>query len=157
MASSVREIDVALPHPALDGADWADAYCVAVDTPFANARAAGDAAFSRFPFWVNALMGARNVIMAPFGLKTENDETTKNRVGFFPVINETEHTLVVGMDDRHLDFRCVIDIENSGLGQNVSIATIIRRHNRLGRIYLATITPFHRLIVRSALARLARA
>lgn len=60
------------------------------------------------------------------------------------------------MDDRHLDFRCVIDIANFDLGQNVSIATIIRRHNRLGRIYLATILPFHRLIVRSALARVAR-
>ena len=158
MTQIIKEVSVALPHEALPGADWADAYQVTVETAYPNARAAGDAAFSTFPFWVNALMALRNLIVTPFGLKREEDRrSTKERVGFFPIIAESERQLIVGMNDRHLDFRCVIDIANHDLGQNVTIATIICRHNWLGRIYLVIVTPFHQLIVRSALGRLAHA
>ena len=158
MTQILKEVDAALPHPALPHADWADAYRITVDTPFANARAAGKAAFSTFPLWVNALMGLRNLIVSPFGLKKEADRRpSKERIGFFPIIAESERELVVGMNDRHLDFRCVIEIANHDFGQNVTIATVIQRHNWLGRVYLALVTPFHRVIVRSALARLANA
>ena len=159
MAHSVSEIDVALPHAALPAGDWADAYRVTIATPFQTARSAGEAAFSTFPFWVNALMALRNLIVTPFGLKTgAAEKPVTARIGFFPVISEADEQVVVGMNDRHLDFRCVIDITDRDAGpQGVTIATIIKRHNWLGRTYLATIMPFHRLIVRTALARLARA
>lgn len=164
MAHRVSEIDVALPHVALPAGDWADAYCVSVTTPFETARAAGEAAFSTFPLWVNGLMALRNMIVAPFGLKTGDHKTgagekpATDRIGFFPVISEKDERVIVGMNDRHLDFRCVIDIAaGDTTGQDVTIATVIERHNWLGRTYLATIMPFHRLIVRTALARIARA
>ena len=159
MAHVVTEVDVALPHAALPAGDWADAYRVTITTPFQTARAAGEAAFSTFPAWVNALMALRNLVVAPFGLKTgAREKAAVERIGFFPVISEKDEQVVVGMNDRHLDFRCVIDIEDDGgARQRVSIATIIKRHNWLGRTYLATIMPFHRLIVRTALVRLARA
>lgn len=60
------------------------------------------------------------------------------------------------MNDRHLDFRCVIDLADDGDEQAVTISTIIERHNWLGRAYLATILPFHRLILRTVLARVAK-
>ncbi len=157
MANPVKEIDISLPHPALPQGDWADAYRVSTATPFQSARAAGDAAFSTFPFWVNGLMALRNLIVTPLGLKTgPNEKAAKKRVGFFPIVSESDAQIVVGMNDRHLDFRCVIDIADHDAGQDVTIATIIRRHNWLGRTYLAIIMPFHRLIVRAALARVAR-
>lgn len=155
MAQIVEEVEVRLPHPALPSGDWADAYRVATRRHFPNARAAGDAAFGSFPIWVNALMGLRNLAVTPFGLKTgEKESATRARIGFFPLLSESETQVVVGMNDRHLDFRCVIDLEEAGAGQEVTIATVIHRHNWLGRAYLATIMPFHRLIVRTALARM---
>ncbi len=155
MAHAVTEVEVALPHDALPSGDWADAYRVTLEAPFANARAAGDATFSTFPFWVNGLMALRNLIVSPFGLKTSAKERAeRGRIGFFPIISESETRVVVGMNDRHLDFRCIVDIAGAGAGQTVTITTVIDRHNWLGRIYLATITPFHRLIVRSAMARI---
>nr|WP_233286857.1 DUF2867 domain-containing protein [Bradyrhizobium oropedii] len=35
--------------------------------------------------------------------------------------------------------------------------TVVHCHNRLGRIYLTTISPFHRMIVRASLEQAARA
>ncbi len=158
MAHTVTEVDVTLPHDALPSGDWADAYRVTMETPFSNARAAGDAAFSTFPFWVDGLMALRNLIVTPFGLKSgETKQTPVARIGFFPIISESETQVVVGMNDRHLDFRCVIDVATSDAGQDVTIATVIDRHNWLGRTYLAIVMPFHRLIVRTAMVRMARA
>ena len=157
MAQIVQELTVPLPHPALPTGDWADAYRVITKTHFPNARAAGEAAFGRFPFWVNALMVLRNMLVAPFGLKTdEKNLPTHDHIGFFPVLTESETQSIVGMNDKHLDFRCVIDLNETDEGQAVTIATIIRRHNRLGRAYLTIIMPFHRLILRTVLARVAR-
>jgi hypothetical protein len=39
----------------------------------------------------------------------------------------------------------------SGPGQRITATTVVLTHNRLGRVYLATIEPFHRLVVRAAL------
>ena len=38
-----------------------------------------------------------------------------------------------------------------GKGQNVTLTTLVLTHNLLGRIYLAVIMPFHRLVVRAML------
>jgi hypothetical protein len=157
MVGTVNEIPVALPHPALPAADWADAYRVVAGRRFASARAAGEAAFADFPVWVRALMALRNIIVAPLGLKTGDKHPSKTaRIGFFPLVSEEPCQVVVGMNDRHLDFRCVIDLAEKGDRQEITIATVIDRHNRLGRIYLAAILPFHRLILHVVLTRLGK-
>jgi len=43
----------------------------------------------------------------------------------------------------------------SGHGQRVTATTLVLTHNLLGRSYLAIILPFHRLIVRTLLRRVA--
>lgn len=157
MVRIIEEIPVALPHPALPAGEWADAYRVVSGRRFASARAASEAAFADFPVWVRGLMALRNLIVTPLGLKTGLKQSAGQRIGFFPLLSEKPHQVVVGMNDRHLDFRCVVDISESGEKQEVTIVTIIKRHNWLGRAYLATILPFHRLILRRISARLARA
>ena len=151
-------IDVALPHPALPSGDWADAYRAVSGRRFASARAAGEAAFADFPSWVHGLMALRNLVVAPFGLKTgANDQPSTPMIGFFPLVSEDDNQVVVGMNDRHLDFRCVVSLAENAGRQEITIATIIDRHNRLGRVYLASVLPFHRLILRTVMARLAKA
>jgi hypothetical protein len=48
-------------------------------------------------------------------------------------------------------FEVIIDVSAEGAGTYVVATTLVLTHNLLGRIYLATILPFHRLIVRSML------
>lgn len=158
MTAAVTETVVALPHDALPAADWADGYAVTFPSRFATARAATEAAFASFPAWVGGLMFLRNLIMTPFGLRTGARRMPKtDRIGFFPVVSDRPERIVVGFNDRHLDFRCVVSLDDDCAGeQRVEIATVIDRHNWLGRCYLATILPFHRLIIRSTLSRLAR-
>ncbi len=76
-------------------------------------------------------------------------------MGIFPVISETPDRLVAGLNDKHLDFRLVVDVARSGAGQQVTATTLVKMHNRLGRAYLTVILPFHRLIVASMLRRIA--
>ena len=39
--------------------------------------------------------------------------------------------------------------------RRISISTAVQYHNRLGRIYFALIRPFHRIIIRRMLRRIA--
>jgi hypothetical protein len=40
--------------------------------------------------------------------------------------------------------------------QEITVTTLVRTHNRLGRIYLALVLPFHRVIVPAMLAQAGR-
>jgi hypothetical protein len=76
-------------------------------------------------------------------------------IGIFPVLSETPKRLVAGFNDRHLDFRVVVDVVPVGSGQQVTMTTLVLTHNLLGRVYLAVIMPFHRLIARVMLRQVA--
>jgi Protein of unknown function (DUF2867) len=49
----------------------------------------------------------------------------------------------------------VVDVASSGHGRQVTATTLVLTHNLLGRVYLAIIRPFHRLIVRALLRQVA--
>ena len=101
-------------------------------------------------------MAVRNLAVKPFGLKTAPDETSppRIRIGAFPVISQSAAKVVLGLDDRHLDFRVLVEVEEFGMGrQVVSASTIVKTHNLLGRAYLAIVKPFHRIIVPAMLAQ----
>lgn len=152
-------VSVTLPHPALPLADWADCYELLVSGQATSAISAARRALSDFPAWVRALMWLRNAIVSPFGLKGSGHQPNgkTEMIGFFPVISQSSEQAVLGFDDAHLDFRIVIDVRQAGeLAQRVSVTTLVRRKILFGRIYIAVITPFHRLIVKTMLARLAR-
>ena len=76
-------------------------------------------------------------------------------IGIFPVVSETPDRLVAGFNDRHLDFRVVVDVTPPGDVRQVTATTLVLTHNWLGRAYLAIILPFHRMIVRALLRQVA--
>ncbi|MEO1749157.1 MAG: DUF2867 domain-containing protein [Pseudomonadota bacterium] len=157
MGGEVKEISVPLPHPALPGSDWADAYQIVVEQTYASAREAGDAIIASFPSWTSSALALRQVLVTPFGLKGPADEArAEDRLGIFPVCAETTNQLVAGIDDKHLDFRIIIDLKELDTGQSVTLTTAIKRHNFLGRSYLLAVMPFHRQIISSALTKLAK-
>jgi hypothetical protein len=141
----------------LAGAQFSDAFRVAVDGTTLDARGAAQKMLGRQPRWITTLMALRDYLVTPFGLKTSdpNNRTAADVIGIFPVLSQSPARLVAGFDDSHLDFRVVVDVANSGPGQQVTATTLVLTHNRLGRIYLAIILPFHRLIVRSMLRQVA--
>jgi hypothetical protein len=141
----------------LPGAQFVDAYSVAVDDGALDARHAAERMFSRSPRWIDALLALRNCLVAPFGLKTgaPTGAGTPETIGIFPVVSETPDRLVAGFNDRHLDFRVVVDVVGADGGRHVIATTLVLTHNLLGRVYLAIILPFHRLIVRAMLRQIA--
>ncbi|WP_027580909.1 DUF2867 domain-containing protein [Bradyrhizobium sp. Ai1a-2] len=145
------------PGPLLAGAEFIDAFRIAVDGTALDARKAAEKMFARRQRWIEALLRLRNLIVAPFGLKTsgEADRASHGMVGLFPVLSETPERLVAGFNDSHLDFRVVVDVTAHGGGQEVTTTTLVRTHNWLGRIYLAIILPFHRLVVAAMLRQVA--
>jgi hypothetical protein len=140
-------------RPLLAGAQFSDAFSVAVDDTALDARAAAERMLGYRPRWIAALMALRNHLVTPFGLKTPSPkrQTASDTVGIFPVLSETPVRLVAGFDDSHLDFRVVVDVASTGAGRQVTATTLVKTHNGLGRAYLAVILPFHRIIVRAML------
>jgi hypothetical protein len=138
----------------LTGAQFVDAFSIAVDDGALDARHAAQRMLGRSPRWIKVLMALRNFMVAPFGLKTPvpREPAAVDTIGAFPVISETPDRLVAGFNDKHLDFRVVVDVVATHAGERcVTATTMVLTHNLPGRIYLAIILPFHRLIVPSML------
>ena len=95
--------------------------------------------------------------MAPLGLKTPTPEASGGapHVGIFPLVSQTPDRVVLGMADWHLDFRVVVDVAHEGNRSAVTLTTLVQTHNLLGRAYLATILPFHRVIASAMLRQAA--
>src|SRR4051812_5108527 len=75
----------------------------------------------------------------------------------FPVQWESDDEIVLGEDDRHLDFRLSLLRRNSPTGTQLIATTVVHSHNAFGFAYLNVIRPFHHLVVRASLAQFARA
>jgi hypothetical protein len=146
------------PDALLAGAQFIDAYSIATDDAALDARHAAEKMLGRLPRWTRMLMALRDLFVAPFKLKTAETarRTSTNRIGLFPVLGETPQRIVAGLNDSHLDFRVVVDVAGSGAGRRVTATTVVLTHNLVGRVYLAIILPFHRLIVRAMLRQIAR-
>ena len=145
------------PATLLAGAQFMDAYRLDVDGANLDARRAAERMMAHAPRWVDALLVLRNIIVAPFGLKGSGaqERLPRDIIGIFPVVSETPDRLVAGFNDKHLDFRVVLDVATSGARQSVTATTLVLTHNWLGRTYLGIIMPFHRIVVRAMLAQVA--
>ena len=155
---TVHEITPTIdPNTLLPGAQFADAYRIEVNDRALNARQAAERMIARQPRWADALVTLRNLVVAPFGLKTSGASPAAPRemIGIFPIVSQAPDRLVAGFNDKHLDFRLVVDVATSGVTQQVTATTLVLTHNWLGRAYLAVIMPFHRLIVRTLLRQVA--
>lgn len=144
----------------------ADAYAVRLPP-----GASGDPeVLARFVFaqqapWVGGLMHVRDALVAGLGLKTAKHLASlggsgnRSRVGIFKIYGTSDTEIVLGEDDKHLDFRvsvlCSGEPASEG-DRRLVVSTVVHCHNRLGRAYLFLIAPFHRLVVQSSLRRAAR-
>jgi len=127
------------------------------------------------PNWLKFLFGIRNKIAKLVGLKTNDLSGHKNidpntdiakhnfsvgeTLGLFKVYNITEKEVVLGLDDKHLDFRASLLLDQN-LDENkilkndhrsLTISTKVKYNNLFGKIYFMPVKPFHRKIVPSML------
>jgi hypothetical protein len=144
-------------HSLLSGAQFSDAFSIVVEDTALDARNAAEKMLGHQPRWIKGLMSLRHRLVVPFGLKMSAPAGTgaADTIGIFPIVSETSDRLVAGFNDKHLDFRVVVDVATSGNGQRVTATTLVLTHNLLGRVYLTIVLPFHRLIVRALLRQVA--
>ena len=137
-------------------AGFADAF--AIDLP---SNATGDAerlaahVLMGQPRWIGWLIALRDTLVAGFGLKTSSqlrDDASTDRIDFFRVYHRRRHEIILGEDDRHLDFRLSVLVEESALCRRL----VVTFNHLGGRAYIVGIAPFHRLIVKSSLRRAER-
>ncbi|UXI02975.1 DUF2867 domain-containing protein [Photobacterium sp. TY1-4] len=138
----------------LPKAQFADAYEVELNDPDQDVW---DITYKLFTEgqqdWIKALMGLRNLLVTPFGLKTgpmnDGEQVLQERIGIFKVYEKTAHEVLLGENDRHLDFR--ISVLKDTASATLTVTTKVEMHNTLGRAYITVIEPFHRMIVKSML------
>jgi hypothetical protein len=147
-----------------DGADLADAFAIMLpDVIAADIDQLARAVLGNPSWWFRALLTCRDALVAPFGVKTsaqlcaQLEDAAPAHIDFFPVVSCTADELVIGADDKHLDFRTSVLIRRSTAGERCKliVTTVVHSHNRLGHLYLLVIAPFHRLVVRANLQRAA--
>lgn len=114
--------------------------------------------FGTFPKWVGALMKLRNTLVKPLGLKVDMPEdynidfSVGSYNGFFKIFDILDNEVVLGADDKHLKFR--VSIYNSTEMQfNIKVTTLVEYNNIFGKIYMAVVAPFHRVVVKSMVKR----
>jgi len=133
----------ALPH-----ADWSDAYAVHIPTeaPARDPQEWADAVFHAPPVWIQVLFGVRELLVRAVGIERAGEHV-------FDTVSRTADEVVLGVDQSHLGFRASVLVERD----RVVVTTIVKFHNRRGAAYFAIVRRLHPLIVRSMLARAARA
>lgn len=114
-------------------------------------------------------MLVRSRIVGIFGLKTTNNASNRQglfndfqcepneQLGLFKVFDRTENEVIVGEDDKHLNFRVsLFKIDNIGnpASKSLVISTTVEFKNWLGKLYFVPVRPLHRLIVPAMLKRI---
>lgn len=124
--------------------DWCDAFWVELprdspDDPLYWRDQLFGARDSRRP---SSLMRARDLLARQVGLKS----AASGNGASYPVLARDGRELVVGMDDRHLDFRVALTVRPIGT-ENLVVTTAVRRHNLFGRAYFAVVKGPHLVLV----------
>ena len=128
--------------------DWSDAYAVDIpaDASRRDPKEWADAVFHAPPVWIQVLSGVRELLVRAVGIERADGHA-------FDTLSRTDDEVVLGVDQSHLRFRASVLVER----HRVVVTTLVKLHNRRGAAYFSLVRRVHPLIVRSMLARAARA
>ena len=147
----------------------------AADLPTASASQllAGllDGFLENRPTGVSRLMGLRNVLVKPLGLRTSPlgcpvssllNDAPQRFAGRFPVLEQSidaddrRAQVVLGADDKHLRFRSCAGVELMPNGKaRFTLGTRVRNRNLFGAVYMRLIDRAHRRYVAPAMLSMA--
>ena len=148
----INQFTSPLSSKALDRIDFQDTFSTTNKKD--SLKDIGHKIFNNPPWWIILLFLIRNILVKIVGLKTslpkDHNEEFKvgGYIGFFKIYEITEDEIIMGADDKHLNFRASIYNDHSE-EYNIKVTTLVQFNNNLGRIYMKLIGPFHRLVVSS--------
>ncbi|MFE1167965.1 DUF2867 domain-containing protein [Nocardiopsis sp. NPDC058789] len=138
-----------LAHDALDGVRPLDAVAVrARPGTGAGPQEWADAVFRDPPRWVLGLLLLREALVGLIGVERAGREA-------FDTVRSRPGEVLLGTDSGHLDFRASVLVDTDDGRETVTLTTVVRLHNRRGRLYWAVVRPLHPLVVRAMLGRAA--
>ncbi|WP_109435936.1 DUF2867 domain-containing protein [Aquimarina sp. AU119] len=122
------------------------------------------------PKWGDVLLNLRNKIVPLFGLKGAKKPKNKKdllnnfsgavgeSIGFWKVFAKNESEVILGENDKHLDFKVslLVDDQNESKNKKLTITTIVNFNHWSGNFYFFLVKPFHQLIVRMMLKKAIR-
>lgn len=108
-------------------------------------------------------MAVRDAVVCTVGLKTGRSlrpsSEQRDRIGIFRLYEAHPQEVILGEDDKHLDFRASVlyrEPRGPACHASVVVSTVVRCHNLFGRAYIMLVAPFHRRVVASFLRRASR-
>ena len=141
-----------LVNNSLSRIDFSDTF--SITNHIDNLQVISHKIFNKVPKWVGALMMIRNGIMKLLNmhLKMPSDYNEEWReggyVGFFKIFNIQPKEVLLGLDDKHLNFRVSI-LNSEEKTHNIKVTTLVEYNNKFGRFYMGLVKPFHRIVVKS--------
>ncbi len=134
-----------------DRIDFSDAFKVHVEAhTFSSVQEVIDTLLKKSPDWISWAMKLRNQAVQLVGLKTENSSD------FIQTKQIDQNSIQLSGFDKHLDFACLVQLDNSNADQTVSLKTIVKTHNMTGKLYFAVVQHIHPKVVCSLLNSLNR-
>ena len=111
--------------------------------------------FGHHPLWLKILLIIRNGIASFCGLaaptaseiihlEVKSSYHVGDKIGVWPIFSLTETEIVVGRDNKHLDFRLSVLRLADGDTASVVVSTLCTVHNTFGKLYLFFVVPFHK-------------
>ncbi|MDQ2820847.1 MAG: DUF2867 domain-containing protein [Pseudomonadota bacterium] len=158
-----------IPHgsvvsPLQAHADFWDAFNVTVQLPKRSAMHWYLDFAGRTPRWIDVLMRMRNRAVRLVGLKdvgqlahvppTNSAASLRpgQRVGIFTIRSVCDEEVVFEILDKHLDV--VMSVYRGAVeNMQITVTTLVFNHNWLGRLYMIPVTPMHKIVVKSILAK----
>jgi hypothetical protein len=150
--------------------DYVDSYSLPLPASAPTLDALVIQTLTDLPGWVVRTLRLRDQLVGVFGLQTGGaDEQLGHsdlplrpggRVAFFPVVardtGDEHDEVLLAEDDKHLAF-CVSGIcaRDAKGDRRFALTTVVVFHNGFGRLYFLPVKPFHRLIMRALMRRLA--
>ncbi|MBO9727069.1 MAG: DUF2867 domain-containing protein [Chitinophaga sp.] len=124
-------------------------------TPPVTITQTGIAFATTAPRFVSRMMKLRDQIVGIFGLKTSqnlpgNRPSSLNcgdQLGIFKILEKNDQEVILGENDKHLDFRVSLYLQQQPTQQQLICTTVVHYHNLWGRIYFFFVKPFHKLLV----------
>jgi hypothetical protein len=144
-----------LDRRSIETAYFTDSYRAPLSRPRASVTDIFFGIFAHHPVWMKVLLMLRNRIASLCGLDAPTASEVMNieikggygvgdKIGVWPIFSLSETELVVGRDNKHLDFRLSVLKVMEGERASVVVSTICTVHNAFGKLYLFFVVPFHK-------------
>ncbi len=126
------------------------------------------AVFGHLPGWMQTLLIVRNFVASLGGLVSptmseilhvgiKDSYAVGDKMGVWPIHHLSGSEVVVGRDNKHMDFRLsVLRLAVDG-ADNLVVSTVCTVHNRFGKVYLFFIVPFHKWGLKRLMSNAVRA